>query len=93
MKSGWQRLVAELLRAVPRGRRLLAASIALAALASGASIALIGVSAWLISKAAEHPNFLDLSVAAVGVRFFGISSGVFRYTERLVGHELALRMQ
>jgi ATP-binding cassette, subfamily C, bacterial CydC len=93
MRSGWQRLVADLLRAVPRGRWLLAASIALAAAASAASVALLGVSAWLISKAAEHPNFLDLSVAAVGVRFFGISRGVFRYTERLVGHELALRMQ
>ena len=93
MRSGWQRLIADLLRSVPKGRWLLAASIVLAAAASGASIALIGVSAWLISKAAEHPNFLDLSVAAVGVRFFGISRGVFRYTERLVGHELALRMQ
>lgn len=89
----WRGLVADLLRSVPRGRWLLAASITLAAAASGASVALLGVSAWLISKAAEHPNFLDLSVAAVGVRFFGISRGVFRYTERLVGHDLALRMQ
>jgi thiol reductant ABC exporter CydC subunit len=93
VRSGWQRLIADLLRSVPRGRWILAAAIVLAALASGASVALLGVSAWLISKAAEHPNFLDLSVAAVGVRFFGISRGVFRYTERLVGHDLALRMQ
>ncbi|MHB1009519.1 MAG: thiol reductant ABC exporter subunit CydC [Propionibacteriaceae bacterium] len=93
MRSGWQRLVADLLRSVPRGRLLLVVSVVLAAAASGASVALLGVSAWLISKAAEHPSFLDLSVAAVGVRFFGISRGVFRYTERLVGHDLALRMQ
>lgn len=93
MRSGWQRLVLDLLRAVPRGRWLLAGAITLAAFASGASVALLGVSAWLISKAAEHPPFLELSVAAVGVRFFGVSRGVFRYTERLVGHELALRMQ
>lgn len=93
MRSGWQRLVLDLVRAVPRGRWLLAAAITLAAAASAASIALLGVSAWLISKAAEHPGFLELSVAAVGVRFFGISRGVFRYAERLVGHDLALRMQ
>ncbi|HSN12094.1 MAG TPA: thiol reductant ABC exporter subunit CydC, partial [Propionibacteriaceae bacterium] len=93
MSAGWQRLVGELVRSVPRGRLLLVVSIVLAAAASGASVALLGVSAWLISKAAEHPNFLDLSVAAVGVRFFGISRGVLRYTERLVGHDLALRMQ
>jgi ATP-binding cassette subfamily C protein CydC len=93
MRSGWQRLVLDLVRAVPRGRWLLAGAISLAAAASAASIALLGVSAWLISKAAEHPGFLELSVAAVGVRFFGISRGVLRYTERLVGHDLALRMQ
>jgi ATP-binding cassette, subfamily C, bacterial CydC len=93
MRSTWQRLVWDLLRSVPRGRLLLAASVTLAAAASAASVALLGVSAWLISKAAEHPGFLELSVAAVGVRFFGISRGVLRYTERLVGHDLALRMQ
>jgi thiol reductant ABC exporter CydC subunit len=89
----WPSLVRDLLGDVPRGRLRLALSIVLAAAASGASVALIGVSAWLISKAAEHPPFLDLSVAAVGVRFFGISRGVLRYVERLVGHDLALRMQ
>jgi thiol reductant ABC exporter CydC subunit len=53
----------------------------------------MGVSAWLISRAAEHPNFLELSVAAVGVRTFAIARAVFRYVERLVGHDVALRMQ
>jgi ATP-binding cassette subfamily C protein CydC len=85
--------VGALLDDVPRGRLRLALSVVLAAAAGGAAVALIGVSAWLISKAAEHPPFLDLSVAAVGVRFFGISRGVLRYAERLVGHDLALRMQ
>lgn len=93
MRSGWQGLVADLVKAVPHGRLRLVGAVILAALASGASISLIGVSAWLISRASEHPGFLELSVAAVGVRFFGISRGVFRYTERLVGHDLALRMQ
>lgn len=89
----WPLLVRELVDEVPHGRRRLLLSVFLAAAASGAAVALIGVSAWLISKAAEHPPFLELSVAAVGVRFFGISRGVLRYVERLVGHDLALRMQ
>jgi len=43
------------------------------------SIALIGTSSWLISAAALHPSIAELQVAIVGVRFFGISRGVFRY--------------
>jgi thiol reductant ABC exporter CydC subunit len=69
------------------------AATGLAFAASAASVALMGVSAWLLSRAAEHPPVLYLQVAAVGVRFFGISRGVLRYVERLVGHDLALRMQ
>lgn len=87
------RLLSILLRDIPRGRWLLIASTLLAACASGASVALMGVSAWLLSRAAEMPPVLYLEAAAVGVRFFGISRGVFRYCERLVGHDLALRMQ
>ena len=82
-----------LLADVKHGRWLLMLSTLLAACASGASVALMGVSAWLLSRAAEMPPVLYLEAAAVGVRFFGISRGVFRYGERLVGHDLALRMQ
>lgn len=78
---------------VRNGGRLLVLSTLLAACASGASVALMGVSGWLLSRAAELPPVLYLEAAAVGVRFFGISRGVFRYAERLVGHDLALRMQ
>ena len=86
-------LLTTLLKDVPRGRWLLVLSTVLAACASGASVALMGVSAWLLSRAAEMPPVLYLEAAAVGVRFFGISRGVFRYAERLIGHDLALRMQ
>lgn len=83
----------ELLAAVPRGRwRFLAATL-LAAAAAGSSVALMGTSAWLISRAAEMPPVMYLTVAAVGVRAFGVSRGVFRYLERLVGHDVAVRMQ
>ncbi len=88
-----QRLVVNLLRATPNGGRRFTLSVFLASLASGASVALMGLSAWLISRAAEMPPVLYLQAAAVGVRAFGISRGVFRYAERLVGHDVALRMQ
>jgi thiol reductant ABC exporter CydC subunit len=61
--------------------------------AAAASVALMAVSAWLLSRAAEHPPVLYLQVAAIGVRVFGISRGLFRYLERLVGHDVALRLQ
>jgi len=88
-----KRLLRDLLREVPKGRKLLVMSVLLAALASASSVALMGVSAWLISFAALAPPVLYLQPAAVGVRAFGISRGVFRYLERIVGHDLALRMQ
>ncbi len=86
-------LLGELFDAMKHGRWQLVATILLAAAASGSSVALMGLSGWLLSRAAEMPPVLYLQAAAVGVRFFGISRGVFRYVERLVGHDLALRMQ
>lgn len=56
----------------------------------GASIALTSTSAWLIARASQMPHVLTLSVAAVGVRTFGISRSVFRYMERLASHHVAL---
>ena len=88
----WQ-LVRSLLARVPNGPRRLAVALALAISATGSSVALTGVSAWLLSRAAEHPPVMYLTAAAVGVRFFGINRGVSRYFERLFGHDLALRMQ
>jgi ATP-binding cassette subfamily C protein CydC len=52
-----------------------------------AGIGLIGTSAYLISAAALQPSIAALQVAIVGVRFFGLSRGIFRYLERLVSHE------
>lgn len=82
-----------LLRSLIGGLPRLAPAVALAALASLSSVALMGVSGWLLSRAAEHPPVMYLTAAAVLVRAFGISRGVFRYAERLVGHDLGLRMQ
>lgn len=69
-----------------------ALSVLLSTLTIGSSVALIGTSAWLISTAGLHPSVADLGVSVVGVRFFGISRGVFRYLERLVSHNVTFRL-
>ncbi len=58
----------------------------------GSSVGLMMTSAYIISRAALHPSVGVLQVAIVGVRFFGISRGVFRYLERLVSHEVTFRL-
>jgi ABC-type transport system involved in cytochrome bd biosynthesis fused ATPase/permease subunit len=60
--------------------------------AAGAAITLTACSAWLISRAALHPPVLHLMVAIVAVRACGLSRGVFRYLERLLGHDAAFRI-
>jgi ATP-binding cassette subfamily C protein CydCD len=67
-------------------------SVLLSILTIGSSVALIGTSAWLISTAALHPSVADLGVSVVGVRFFGITRGLFRYLERLVSHNVTFRL-
>ncbi len=69
-----------------------ALSVLLSTLTIGSSVALIGTSSWLIATAALHPSIADLGVSVVGVRFFGISRGVFRYLERLVSHNVTFRL-
>lgn len=73
-----------------RGRVALSILFGFATIASG--IGLMATSAWLISSAALQPSIADLQVSIVGVRFFGISRGVFRYLERLVSHDVNLRL-
>ncbi len=74
----------------PSARRLALGSL-LGAGAIGASIGLLGTSAWLISRASQHPPEWRIAVAIVAVQFFGLSRGVFRYAQRLVTHDAAFR--
>lgn len=71
--------------------------LALAAFLSGlsltAAVGLLASSAWLISMASTRPPILVLEVAIVGVRFFGLSRGVFKYTSRIIEHDAALKIQ
>ena len=68
-----------------------AVSVALGVLGLGSAVALAAVAAWLIARASQMPPVLELSIATVAVRTFGIGRGVFRYLERLVSHDVALR--
>lgn len=74
----------------PTTRRLALASL-LGAGAVGAGIGLIATSAWLISRASQRPPEYALTLAIVAVQFFGLSRGLFRYGQRVVGHDAAFR--
>lgn len=60
--------------------------------AAGSAVALLATSAWLITAASAQPPVLLLMVPIVAVRAFGVGRGVFRYAERLVGHDAAYRV-
>ena len=82
-----RRLVA--LASVPRGR--LALSVGLGALVVLFGVGLMTSAGYLISRAAEHPPILSLTVTIVAVRFFGLARPAVRYLERLASHDVALR--
>jgi ATP-binding cassette subfamily C protein CydC len=74
---------------VPRDRAAL--SILLGAFAAGFGVALMATAGYLISRAAEQPPILSLTVTIVAVRFFGLARPLARYLERLASHDVALR--
>ena len=83
------------LRLTYRMMRLNRANMALAILLGVSTLAcaigLSVVAAWLIARAAQiDALWMDLAVAAVAVRFFGIGRALFRYLERLASHKVAL---
>ncbi|OGO16365.1 MAG: thiol reductant ABC exporter subunit CydC [Chloroflexi bacterium RBG_16_48_8] len=67
-------------------------SVLLGAATIGSSLGLMSTSAYIIAMAALQPSIADLQLAIVGVRFFGISRGVFRYLERLLSHQTTFRL-
>ena len=76
--------------ALPPARRFWPA-LAAGFISEASAVALLATSAWLIVRASEMPPVLYLSVAVVGVRFFALTRAVFRYLERLAGHDATLR--
>jgi ATP-binding cassette subfamily C protein CydC len=81
-----------LLRLVAPFARWMALAALLGFATIGSSIGLMTTSAYLIAKAALQPSIADLQVAIVGVRFFGIARGGFRYLERYVSHQVTFRL-
>jgi thiol reductant ABC exporter CydC subunit len=71
--------------------RRVSVSVALSALTVLFGVGLLATSGYLISRAAEQPPVLALTVAIVGVRFFGLARPIARHLERLTSHDLALR--
>jgi ATP-binding cassette subfamily C protein CydC len=84
----WRRL----LRLARPERRGITLAVLLQGLTIASGIGLMGTSAWLLSKAALHPSIAALQVAIVGVRAFGVSRATLRYLERLVSHDVTLRL-
>jgi ATP-binding cassette, subfamily C, bacterial CydC len=74
---------------VPRRRAVV--SLLLSVLAVCFGIALLATAGYLISRAAERPPILSLTVTIVVVRFLGLARPIARYFDRLVSHDLALR--
>jgi thiol reductant ABC exporter CydC subunit len=78
-------------RRMSDGTRLVLAA-ALGALAAACSVGLLATAAWLISRSALRPQVLFLVAPAAVVQAFGFGRAVFRYAERLAGHDAALAL-
>jgi thiol reductant ABC exporter CydC subunit len=73
-------------------RRRVVLSVVLSIGAVVAAMGLLTTSGWLISRAAQQPPILTLTVAIVSVRAFGIARALLRYGERLTSHDTAFRL-
>ncbi len=58
----------------------------------GASVGLMAISAYLISKAAVATEASQLNMAITGVRVFAIARAALRYAERYVTHRITFRI-
>jgi len=67
--------------------------ILLTVLQGASAVGLMAASGWLISRAAEHPPVMFLNIAVVLVRGLALGRAFFRYTERIVLHNSAFKMQ
>jgi|GEM_PF-928745 len=77
--------------ALPEWRRMLLASF-WAFLTVASSVGLMMCSGYILTYAALKPSIAVLAVAIVGVRFFGIARGAFRWLDRMVAHDTALHL-
>ncbi|MEK6439945.1 thiol reductant ABC exporter subunit CydD [Pseudonocardia sp. T1-2H] len=75
----------------PALRRLALAALC-GAVATAAGVGLMATSAWLLSRAAQHPPILYLLVAVGAVRAFSLVRAGSRYAERLASHDAAFQV-
>jgi ATP-binding cassette subfamily C protein CydC len=78
--------IGRLLSLLAGHRRWIAIGATLGFLAVGSNVALMAISAYLISKAAIVTNVADVALAITTVRVLAISRAAFRYLERYVTH-------
>jgi len=81
-----------LLSLAPASRPRLALAVMLGAGTVLCGVGLMATAGYLISRAAEQPEILSLTIAIVGVRFFGLTRPLARYFERIASHDLAFRV-
>jgi thiol reductant ABC exporter CydC subunit len=86
------RTLLELLRMGRPPRSRIALSVLLGSLTVLTGVGLMAFAGYLISRSAEHPPVLSLTVAIVAVRAFGLSRPIARYFERIQSHDLAFRV-
>lgn len=92
-EAGSWRTMLRLLRFAAPYKWRAALAVLLGMMTVAMNVGLMGTSGYLIAKAALRPEtVLLLYVPIVGVRFFGIARGVFRYAERLASHDVTFRM-
>ncbi len=76
--------------AMPRGP-VWGRAVAAGALSALCAVALLAASGYLITRAAEHPPILYLTLVMVGVRAFALGRAALRYVDRLAGHDASFR--
>jgi len=85
-------VIGRLLRLVSGVWRWVALSTFFGAATILSGVGLMATSAYIISAAVLHPSIAILAIPIVGVRFFGIARGVFRYFERYISHQTTFRL-
>ena len=81
----------QVLRLAQPPLRLFVPGVFVGVISALSSVGLLATSAWLITRAAEHPPILFLGAAIVGVRAFALLRATARYVERLSSHDAAFR--
>ncbi|MGM0480666.1 MAG: amino acid ABC transporter ATP-binding/permease protein [Pseudomonadota bacterium] len=94
-QPSWQRdwrSLAPWLKQLSSYRLQLTVGIGFAAATALFAVGLLSLSGWFITAAALYVGF-DIYTPGAGIRFFAIARTLSRYLERLVNHDLVLKLQ